>query len=594
MFSFFLSKRSKRFNMTSHGVRVHRRSTVIAERLPEQNPFRFRANNTQQLSPLIIREWIDICEDTHGGPCSPSKLPTSGHHRPRELLLIDTAQARLVRVRSNIRYCTLSYVWGKVPVLKTTGANLSRLQQTGAFNDSDVTLPKVVEDSIAIVLAIGERYLWVDSLCTVQDDPIEKHRNIMNMDSIYRGSVLTIIALSGEDANTPLPGIRPHSRSSQPARGFETVMTASKYETRGWTFQERLLSRRCAYFSSTQIYLECSKGIRTETGGPVVFERSTVSVNQPDAMRSNPLNEISNAAKWLPDLYLFKKYCSLVEVYMSRELSYPEDILKAFSGILSDFERRSRIPFVCGLPEIPFERALLWAPLERLERRQAQQGNPIFPTWSWVGWVGKVKWLDVAISYKAIGQVSTGLIPLVPHGFKVCSEGIEHQIGQTVRKRGPLFPRRQTTRVHANQGWSSANLTDPTANVLEFTTLAVSASQFSFKCISGIDLAWATLTKFTKCQIIDPNGRLCGTLYGDVPDVSDSDQLVLLSWSPARMVDAHWSYFGDNRDNYCEGGLFNAMLIRWNGQFAERLAVAQVHANAFGKAGASAKRVLLV
>ena len=103
---------------------------------------------------------------------------------------------------------------------------------------------------------------------------------------------------------------------------------------------------------------------------------------------------------------------------------------------------------------------------------------------------------------------------------------------------------------------------------------------------------------------MDPNGRRCGVLYGDVPDLSGSDQFVLMSWCPARIRDPHWSYMvltsleaGSGFDESVfpvENGCFNTMLIRWNGQFAERLAVAQIHVNAFSDAGVSAKRVRLI
>jgi hypothetical protein len=59
---------------------------------------------------------------------------------------------------------------------------------------------------------IGERYLWVDSLCIVQDDPQEKHGQIANMDAIYGNAILTINAAAGQDANAGLPGVRPLSR----------------------------------------------------------------------------------------------------------------------------------------------------------------------------------------------------------------------------------------------------------------------------------------------------------------------------------------------------------------------------------------------
>ncbi|KAI9861285.1 MAG: hypothetical protein M1813_005459 [Trichoglossum hirsutum] len=579
----------------------HRQSAATSEQLHDSNPFRLRADNTNQVSPLSIREWLDVCEETHGRTCAPSR---SSHQRLGGLLLIDTAQARLVWARSGIRYCTLSYVWGGALVLKTAKANLSRLQQVGAFHAPDLKLPKVVEDSIAIVQAIGERYLWVDSLCIVQDDETEKQRNIMNMDAIYKMSLLTIVALAGKDANAPLPGIRPYVRSFRADGRFEAAMAVSKYETRGWTYQERLLSRRCIYFSDSQFYLQCGKCIQTETRDKVSFNRS-ISFSAPhDAVPNNPLNDISNAAKWLPDLYLFKKYCSLVEVYMKRELSCPEDVLRAFSGILSDFERRSQIPFVCGLPEVAFEIALLWAPIGDIKRRKSPKGEPVFPTWSWAGWIGQVKWLHVAISYKTIGQLSTRLVPLVPDGFAIGSESDRcgRTIGGGVQNLKALFPRLLVSRARAEQGQSSVVIEDPKANILSFVTAAIPAGRFSAASPDGHPSLWS---RFVESRIMDPNRQQCGVLYGSGWTPTDSDEFVLLSWSPDRILDAHWAYMqlgstisaslGFDGSAFRVGsGLFNTLLIRRKGQFSERLAVAQIHVDAFRSAGASMKLVRLI
>ncbi len=61
---------------------------------------------------------------------------------------------------------------------------------------------------------ISERYLWVDALCIVQDDPGDKHQQIANMDAVYAHGLLTIVNAAGADANAGLPGIQPGSRTA--------------------------------------------------------------------------------------------------------------------------------------------------------------------------------------------------------------------------------------------------------------------------------------------------------------------------------------------------------------------------------------------
>jgi hypothetical protein len=73
----------------------------------------------------------------------------------------------------------------------------------------------MVQDATLFVQSIGEKYLWVDSLCIAQDDIANKHDQIKNMNMVYSKAFATIVALSGRDASATLPGVRPATRSSQ-------------------------------------------------------------------------------------------------------------------------------------------------------------------------------------------------------------------------------------------------------------------------------------------------------------------------------------------------------------------------------------------
>ncbi|KAH9209587.1 heterokaryon incompatibility, partial [Leptodontidium sp. 2 PMI_412] len=139
--------------------------------------------------------------------------------------------------------------------------NADFLRKDGALSSDRPDIPSVLKDAMELVSRIGERYLWVDALCIQQDSPA-KHRDLARMDVIYSHSLFALIAVDGTNANAPLPGLRPRSRLplkpvihirgrvliSEPP-SLDEVLESSKYETRGWTLQERLLSRRCLYMS---------------------------------------------------------------------------------------------------------------------------------------------------------------------------------------------------------------------------------------------------------------------------------------------------------------------------------------------------------
>jgi hypothetical protein len=98
-----------------------------------------------------------------------------------------------------IRYVALSYVWGK-----TNGT-----ETVPPFPELPRRLPTVVQDAIKVTKKLHERYLWVDRYCIPPRDADEKenHEQFSNMDLIYAGAELTIVAGAGGDAAYGLPSV---------------------------------------------------------------------------------------------------------------------------------------------------------------------------------------------------------------------------------------------------------------------------------------------------------------------------------------------------------------------------------------------------
>lgn len=155
-------------------------------------------------------------------------------------------------------------------------------------------IPQTITDAMDMVLMIGERYLWVDSLCLIQDDENDMIPGIRTMDVIYEAVLLTIIAGSESDASSGLLGVHPESRHS--TQIIETIkpglkmtvlhelddyMKHSRYGSRAWTyvsqhpltdlnllmyfsFQEWVLSRRSLVFINNQVYFRCRQSTFAE------------------------------------------------------------------------------------------------------------------------------------------------------------------------------------------------------------------------------------------------------------------------------------------------------------------------------------------
>ena len=107
-------------------------------------------------------------------------------------------------------YITLSYVWGVAMLANgmptATKSTLSSLAEPG-FLTNGMVLPRTIRDAMEVCWKIGCRYLWVDALCIVQDDPSDVKEQIALMGDIYSGALLTIIAAWGDNAEAGLPGV---------------------------------------------------------------------------------------------------------------------------------------------------------------------------------------------------------------------------------------------------------------------------------------------------------------------------------------------------------------------------------------------------
>ncbi|KAF2821428.1 HET-domain-containing protein, partial [Ophiobolus disseminans] len=198
---------------------------------------------TPELDMKLLRGWIETCEIMHGETCN--KPMTLRGANTIEILLIDVLEHKVVFSDTSTRYLALSYVWGRAPVFMTTMDTLTDVLQPGFLDDK---LSQVVADAMRVVEGLKERYLWVDTICIVQDDPDHKVAQIQNMDIIYGRSVATIAAASGTCSGDPLPGVSPSTRhppsyvEPSPEATFVSQAPAlykftsdSIYESRAWT-----------------------------------------------------------------------------------------------------------------------------------------------------------------------------------------------------------------------------------------------------------------------------------------------------------------------------------------------------------------------
>jgi len=316
---------------------------------------------------------------------------------------MDARNRCLVYAPKDAPYLALSYVWGKgADPLCTTLGNFSDFRRKNAFDIPRYRkrMPKTIRDSMLLTRSLGQRYLWVDRFCIVQDDADHKEVQLKAMASIYANAYLTIVAYDGDDDSYGLRGVgkgsEPRECTLQEFRFASDCHLVSRwpsisrtyvYPTRGWTFQEREVSRRRLTFQKGMVSWRCKLWTWDENEA-----EPQPAVDMPGAQH----HEADLFARW-PNL---PHYANLVRLYNDCELTYPGDALNAFSALTTIMARSMRGGVLFGLPEMFFDGCLLWMGAEPVRRRcrevVTQDGFATsevinrFPSWSWVGWAGGI------------------------------------------------------------------------------------------------------------------------------------------------------------------------------------------------------------
>ncbi|KAM0468762.1 hypothetical protein ACHAP7_010546 [Fusarium lateritium] len=310
--------------------------------------------------------------------------------------LVSSCNISLVSVHDACQYAALSYVWG-------------------GTHATTVEVPAVIKDAIRVTVELGLKYLWVDKYCISQNDA-EKHRLIRSMDKVYNAACVTIVAAAGKTSDDGLPGISTVLRMAQMEIQIDgytlfelpTALDsaqASTWASRGWTYQEGLLSTRCLVFTDRGVFYSCRNRYIEESLQQLVPPKAAVSMRR---------------HRCLPTLFAtrrmdFDQLRDRIIESTKRQLSYPQDSLNAFLGIFAEYEqqqaglvsiRRSRpeVPSVLSSRlDIAPQPSHIWglplqlgAPmLEWHHPKPPKQRRPDFPSWSWTGWEGVVEFKDI-------------------------------------------------------------------------------------------------------------------------------------------------------------------------------------------------------
>jgi hypothetical protein len=154
----------------------------------------------------------------------------------------------------------------------------------------------------------------------------------------------------GFQGSGPIRGCFINTLSSAPTTQLmlshpaESYIERSKWSSRGWTFQERLLAQRCLIFTAGRVFLQCRGTTFCEDIVESPRGWSIELLNSP--MRINDNNSI-------------RQYVTFVRLYTPRRLTYANDVLNAFEGVQGILSSPLKANFFHGLPDSIFDLALL-------------------------------------------------------------------------------------------------------------------------------------------------------------------------------------------------------------------------------------------
>lgn len=328
----------------------------------------------------LVQRWTRNCLESH--PDCSSERPRC---YPSRLLSIGVNPIRLAitaQWTDRPLYATLSHCWGirKFETLVTT--NFDELQRGVPKR----LLSKTFEDAIQIALAAGLKYLWIDSLCIIQDSNTDWEAEASMMATVYGGSSLNIAASSARDGSEGC-FLQPLNH----AGGFTApVCTNGKREllefstggvyfqnffkshlaTRAWTVQEKVLPPRTLHCGHRGLFWECRTQVASEYF-PYGFSETN------GFLRGTILRSYGR------DLKAY--WTQLKQWYSGCDLTKPGDKLVALSGVARVIQDKTGLQYFAGLWRQNLMQQLCWSAIQPRTRPQYRA-----PSWSWAAVDGEI------------------------------------------------------------------------------------------------------------------------------------------------------------------------------------------------------------
>lgn len=297
---------------------------------------------------------------------------------------------------SDTSYTTLSHRWGSGEIFKLLQSNLDDLRQDIPIE----RLPKVFQDAMYVSIELGICYIWIDSLCIIQDskDGEDWAYEAMRMGDVYTYGAFNIAATGYEDGSSGLFSERKALLRTYPAvtlkcvvRGidgskrsfdgiyvgfrsneFDYQVTRSPLNDRAWVAQERILSPAVLHFTPEHLWWECSRLIVNEGFSPGRDDWERIETSPTGIIRS--LNTESNRE----DIYSFWR--DFTSYYADAKMTFDQDRFPGAAGIAGVIGELVDDNLIAGIWEGDLIRSLI---MTRYATIESIPSAKLAPSWSW-------------------------------------------------------------------------------------------------------------------------------------------------------------------------------------------------------------------
>ncbi|KAF2643257.1 HET-domain-containing protein [Massarina eburnea CBS 473.64] len=321
--------------------------------------------------------WLKSCLNNHA-KCREISPILQSPFVPTRLIDVSNNAVKLVESKNVFKegddrsYVSLSHCWGVVHIIRTLRENYDAHLQ----NIDPDQLSKTFREAVHATKKLGLRYVWIDSLCIIQDDKADWEKEAATMCDVYRNAVFKIAAAHAAGGDTGcfidrdgllhfpflvdiLPSGLP-SGSTKPHRfQFDSYSREQglggpdpPLYGRAWVLQEQLLSPRMLIYDGSQVRWECASGHgseRSPLGGMsrhIGHQRSIrAGIFDPEEFFDLPqIDDKHFAAR-----FQLQNWCYGVMDYTHRGMTQPSDRLVAIHGIAQALDRHTTREYYAGI-----------------------------------------------------------------------------------------------------------------------------------------------------------------------------------------------------------------------------------------------------